>query len=507
MSLASPSGIVGLVRASLLAIPPLLFACGPGPCGSGWLRDDDGNCRAQQTVIPADDTGGGDSGAGSGDDGDPFDWAAHFAVGDPIVERWTASESGSGLDLLEWVDAVVLTAELGMVTGEGGWATVDLQTGELLTLAEMDRGYVVDADADHAVVGERIYGLTVLDLSDPAVPTVRAEHQPYEGYHEDVALDGELVLVGYHDDGGLLLDLDLNELATIPAADAFAVGLSGDRAVLTDGDELGLWDVSDPTAPVALDAVEMTASGRDIAFDGDTVAVGLGGRGVGVYAVEDDALVHRGDLPVAGSAFSVSLDGDYLWIGAWVTLAGAWVGVGDVGILGHAAATESAMGLGAGHGMALVADWQHHTAFDLVEGVAGAELVIQEKVYFGEGSTDGVALRVENHGVFDLDFVPGTPSDGWSWDTEDLSLGTGEGATLVLRPDGTSTGGSLPYTSTDPDEEAGDVELLAATQSVGSKHAAFSLESFTWPDDSKEIRSFDPDSHEGVLFLAYFSLY
>ena len=333
-----PSGIVWTVRTSLLAAPCLLLACGPGPCGTGWLRDDDGNCRPQETLIEADDTGGGDT----GDDGDPFDWADHFAVGDPIEARWTASESGSGMDLLEWVDAVVLTEELGMVTGEGGWATVDMASGELLTFAEMDRGYFVDADADHAVVGERIYGITVLDLSDPAVPTVRAEVQPSDGYHEDVAIDGELVLVGYHDEGGLLLDLDLNELGTIPAADAFAVDLSGDRAVLTDGSQLGLWDVSDPAEPVLLDSVEMLGSGRDLAFDGETVAVGLGGRGVSVYAVEEDLLVHRGDLPVAGAAFSVSLDGDHLWIGAWETLAVAWVGEGDVGILGHAVATESA---------------------------------------------------------------------------------------------------------------------------------------------------------------------
>ena len=170
----------------------------------------------------------------------------------------------------------------------------------------------------------------VLDVSDTGLPVQLAEAKPFEGYHEDISMDGERILVGAHDEGAVFFDLELTQLATLPVDDAFAVGLVGDRAVVTHNTTLELWDVSDLDDAQLLDTVEMGGEGRDIAFDGAHLAVGLGGNGVGVYAVEsDDTLVHRGDLEVPGSAFGVSLDGDYLWASAWEETVLAWVGGGE----------------------------------------------------------------------------------------------------------------------------------------------------------------------------------
>lgn len=527
------SPLFSLLWAALVAGTALWGCKGGGECAPDQVEDDNGDC------VPVDDGGGegeddtggsddggestgdegddgdegGDSGTDSGDsgdDGEEFDWSSAFEEGDPITVVAAVADNGEGFDLVEWMDAEILDASHGLVTGQGGWGIIDLETGATLEKSGDERGYRLARSGDYASIARRTGGLVVLDVSDTGLPVQLAEAKPFEGYHEDISMDGERILVGAHDEGAVFFDLELTQLATLPVDDAFAVGLVGDRAVVTHNTTLELWDVSDLDDAQLLDTVEMGGEGRDIAFDGAHLAVGLGGNGVGVYAVEsDDTLVHRGDLEVPGSAFGVSLDGDYLWIGAWETAAVAWIGEGGPGILGHEFPAESAMGVGAGEGLALIADWKSQSVFQLEEGLAGAELVVPDRVTYPKGETDGIAVRIENDGVFDLEFTTSAPSDGWSWDDTPITLAPGAGALLVVTPpeDGSGSTFSIAYTSNDPDELSGEIEFRAADGSVGQPHPEFSLESFSWPDESVTLRGYDADDHDAIIFLAYFALY
>ena len=89
----------------------------------------------------------------------------------------------------------------------------------------------------------------VLDVSDPSdirdlgsiqflVDDIR---------HEGLDVHRQTVIVGWHENGAPLFSLDGRRVATIPATDAFAVGIHENRAVISDGSELVLWDVSNPT--------------------------------------------------------------------------------------------------------------------------------------------------------------------------------------------------------------------------------------------------------------------
>ena len=102
---------------------------------------------------------------------------------------------------------------------------------------------------------------------------------PFEGVHEDVDVDGNKVLIGWHANGGVLVDLGGNLLGTLPATDAFAVSLSGNQALLTDQNALVLFDISDPVAPVELDRQPLTGEGRDLSWEGEHAVVGTVGEG------------------------------------------------------------------------------------------------------------------------------------------------------------------------------------------------------------------------------------
>ncbi len=62
----------------------------------------------------------------------------------------------------------------------------------------------------------------------------------------------------------------------------------------------------------------------------------------------------------------------------------------------------------------------------------------------------------------------------------------------------------LEWTSNDPDEGSGSVQIRGAGQTVGQPHEDFSLEGFAWPDNSPRYYQLG-DQAGKVVFLAYFA--
>lgn len=418
--------------------------------------------------------------------------AALFSLGDPVLTVGNVQESMR----IEWMDAAIFDENLGLVVGQGGFMTMGLDPPAILAKVEAERAYRVAVDGHIAYLATRIHGVYSLDLSDPSHPWMSQTRAISEGFHEDIAADAGRVLVGALDDGAILLDPALDTLGVIPASYAFGVALQGDRALVADDDALVLWDISDPAAPVELNRAALRATGRDIAWQGEQVAVAMGGQGVAVFSLAEDTLEHRGDLEFPGTSYSVSIDGDDLWIAGWEVAALAWLGEGGPVVRGHEPVQQSAMGVSARDGEALVADWMFATVLSSVPGVAGPELHVPERIGLGsEGAS--VALPLRNWGALPMEIT--LEAQGVSVSGDHFNLAPGEQATPVL----TGTG-SLKVRSDDPDEGSLSVDVYLAELGIGSPHPDFDLAGFTWPDRQQRPYRL-ADAAGQVLMLAYFT--
>ena len=495
-----------------MTILPLLLACADprregvevGDCtdhadndmDGAFDCDDDGcagspDCAATDTASLPTDTA---------DTTDPLD----LIDGDPILTR--ASWPGESSKGYEWLDASMLSSEYALLVGVSGYGVQNLSDASVVPYTDT-RGYRVAASAGLAVVGSRTEPLLVLDVSDPTAITehARGSGEMRDGsYYEDVAINSNgLVMVGWQEEGARFFGPDLSEVATFPGDDVFAVALHEERALLTDGTDLILLDVSAPSSLVELDRVSLPGAGRDLDFDGSRVAVGMGGLGVMVLAVEDDALVEQGQLTLPGTALSVALDGDYLWIGAWEVVGLAWIGEGGPVMLGHEDPAESAMGLAAGDGVAAVGDWGQATVMEAVVGTAGAEVVIPASLYFTDSGASQ-SLHISSGGYSALTVTLSTPDHGFSAAAQTYELAPGESASITVTPPASSEGdGTLAWTSSDPDEPSGSVALSWSSIGVGMAHEDFTLQGFTAPDGA--LDSYTLSAQKGPVFLAYWS--
>lgn len=456
-----------------------------------------------------DDTGGEGSGAEGGDGG----WSA----GDPLeIRGWAYLDMDPEEIDHEWLAAEILPGgRHGVITGAPGLGIVDLQdpatepgenTGLLAWEREL-RGFLLAMDGDTLFVGTHWAGLYSIDLTDPLAPALLAEADPAEGYHEDIAADGGLVFLAAQEEGAILLEgLGLTELARIPTTRAAAVALDGDRGLVVDDVELGLYDLSEPSAPVLLDVLPLPAEGRDLAVDGDRVAVALGGRGMLVVDRAGDLLTERGQLEAPGAVLSVDLAGEYLWFAAWETAGVAWVGEGEPVVLGHELPLRSAMSIAGDEERAVFADWNVATVLDLSPGLGGAELHLPEEHFVPRASEEASALSVQNHGALPLSLAVDAGETGWTVEPEALELAPGEGSFLRLTPPAGGPVGeaALAWTSSDPDEATGELRLVPASASLGRDHVDVVLPAFDWPDTS--LHTVDLDDHLGeVVLLAYFA--
>lgn len=469
--------------------------CAGQACPEGSTRGADGLCYA--------------SGAGGGgDNGDSGAPGTDSASGDPIRVVGFDGEQTQSDRLLEWTDAAILSADTGALCGVAGLGLVDLTTGTTRTVRPNPVCLRMAAHDGVLVASDRQTNIAVLDVSDPSdirdLSPIRFLSDDIR--HEDVAIHDRRVIVGWHGNGAPIYAVDRGLLGTLPATDAFAVGIHGDRAVISDGVELVLWDITSPADAVELSRVSMPGEGRDMGFDGRRVAVAMGGRGIGVWDVEDDTLVERDVVGVPGAGLSVALDGDDVWVGSWEQT--VLLRLTDSGLVsvGHQAARFSAMGVDARDGTALVGDWHGHMTLAREAGVQGPELDVGERAFFSERAP-AQELRVANHGELPLEWSTEASIPGFRIEPSSVTVGPGETALVrVEAEDGGDFRGILRWTSSDADESAGEVRLEPPVTGVGTLHADFSLQGFVWPE--RDLSTYTLSEQRGrVVVLAYFALY
>lgn len=489
-----------LLRPGLLALLSACSATGK-PCPAGASRQDDGLCYLDAT--------GGDTAdrAPAADTAAPDDPAPEGR--DPI--RTTGStEAFAGDYLYEFVDVAMINDELAIAVGQGGIAVIAAEDGRIVAQQSERRGLRVATDGQLAAIATRTEGLPLVDLHDPAAPR-RLDPLRFDGIpgaHEDVAVDDGRILLGFHDNGALLVDAEGRRLATIPADDAFAVALQGDRALVTDGASLGLWDLSALDSPALLDRIDLPAEGRDLAWSGRHVAVGMGGAGTWVGALDDTQLSARATLRSPGSALSVSIDEDRLWIGAWEVTALADLAAEPPVVVGHETPVWSAMAVAGAQGRAVVADWYAATALAAVDGARGPELVPPLDLYFDPRAPRVAAATFENGGTEPLSVSLSVDGDAFSVSPTELTIPPHSAQAVVITPEADWSGAraDLSWTTDDADEPTGSTALAPADQGVGSQHVDAVLQGFRLPDRS--LQSFDlADARGKIVVLVYWALF
>lgn len=501
-------------RPRLLArVLPLgaLLGCTQEPCPKGSERRADGWCYLL-------DEAGSDSGPvatdTSEDTGPPDDTdspGSAYTLGDPIEVLGTYTEGGPGMPIVyEWTDAASIDSDWAIATGQGGYGIISMADGTLVHQENLRRALRAASDGRHAILASRNDGFMLVDVS--AGPDTRGSLEfrspSLPGPHEDVAIEGERVLVGWHDNGGVFLGLDGSLLGTLPATDAFAVALQGDRALLTDGPELVLFDVTDVSAPVELDRAAMTGEGRDLDWEGSHAVVGMGGVGTGIWSVVDDTLTHRGDVRTPGTAMSVAVDGDAAWIGAWAVTALVDLTADPPIVVGHETPEDSAMGVAAAGGRAVVADWFSSGAYARVPDTAGPEVHLPEQLFFDIDQASAQSMTVTNHGALELTVAFDTPVAGFAVDPASVELAPGESALVQVRwPEDTRPpAASLEWTSNDPDEATGRIALGPADQGTGTAHEDFTLPGFQIDGDGTELWTLS-EARGKVVVLVYWALF
>jgi hypothetical protein len=160
-------------------------------------------------------------------------------------------------------------------------------------------------------------GLTVLDISVPAAPTLAAVHPLPHFENEDVDLCGDTVLItndrATRDLGSILYAFDVSTPASPRLVSTTVVGGTGNGrgaghianfvsddcslVWLDGGDLVEVFDMSDPAAPRSLGKFESAASlsasfkvTHDTEKDGRGVLWSVGGGGAAGYRLTDDPL-------------------------------------------------------------------------------------------------------------------------------------------------------------------------------------------------------------------------
>lgn len=500
------------------ALAPLFLpACnGDEACPPGSHRQDDGLCHLDEDPDAADggseaDGGaegdGGNSDGGSAGDGGSDEGPPDLALGDPISTLGTATGG-----FYEHVDAEVIDEQWAILVGQGGFSIASLDDGHIDGQYAGERGYYLGVHGGTAWVGTKYNGLYEVDLSDPQAPVLgrRVAPLPTGEAHHDLDFDGSLVAVSWLDQGVQLLDHEtLVEVGRVEAEEARGLALADGRLLYCDEVDDQAWlvlvDLSDPSAPVEQDRAPLSARGHDVSVQGDRVAVAMGGSGAAVFEIEEGVLVARGEVDLPGTTMGVALDGDHLWTGSWEVAGLVWVGEGATPtVLGHEAVTESAMGIAAADGRAMVADWFYTTALQAHDGVGGAELVVADALYVDAEAEGAERLEVWNNGLFDLDVAIAVSEGGYTVEPDSFTLAPGLRRTVLVERTGGDPNGRLRLSTNDPDETEVDVDIRASANGVGQPHVDFELQGFSWPDGALSNHRLS-DFEGEVVFLAYWA--
>jgi hypothetical protein len=170
---------------------------------------------------------------------------------------------------------------------------------------------------DHAYVADDTHGLQVVDISDPAAPTIVGDvTTPGPAYA--VTLAGGYAYVADYYEGLQVIDVGeptAPQIVGTAATPSYAMGVAvaGDLAYVAHGGGLTIVDVAAPTAPAVLGDLHTMYSAADVALAGSHAYVACGNLLHVVDVSAPAAPVLLGDVPVY-SALGVAVAGNGIYL-------------------------------------------------------------------------------------------------------------------------------------------------------------------------------------------------
>ena len=163
-------------------------------------------------------------------------------------------------------------------------------------------------------------GLNVFDVTDPAAPSLVAQH-PVADLTLGLALAGDLLYVASEPDGLTILDVSDRTTPTVIGRSeggyGFRVHLDGARAFVATGDAQ-IIDVSDPTQPTVGVEIDPRSEVFGVVGDGDLLYAAALGGGLEVWDVSVAAEpVRVGEFRDAAALPSISVNGGYAFGAAY----------------------------------------------------------------------------------------------------------------------------------------------------------------------------------------------
>ena len=434
-----------------------------------------------------------------------------YGVGDPIIYIGTDPEPGSiGMEPApEWIAAAVIDDNTVVMCGQGGVGTMELQTGEVISYADSPRGLHIDVSDGTAIVSSRTDQVTYYDVSDPTDIKVGLSLQKHEVPHEGVAIQGDRSYVAWRSRGLRVYNLEMNLVSVFDASDASVVDVHNNRAVLVDGQTLKLLDISNPASISELANIELSGPATDIMMDDAHIAVGLGSRGVEIFEHDNTAMSRKGQWTFTGAVQGLALDGDHLWLATWTSTVVMNIGGEAPVVLGMERPVNSAFGVAARNGHAVISDWYYSTSYQLIEGVAAAEVYMLGELNFQNNVQSNQWLRVVNGGGRPLEITFEEAVGDYVLNaagTYTIEPGGSQSLSVATKDSSGFGDGMIQWSSNDPDDPYGSIFLKPSNQGVGSTHPDFEFPILSYPDGL--TGNFRLSDHIGkVIFLSWWADY
>ena len=434
-----------------------------------------------------------------------------FGVGDPILFVGTDPEPGSiGMEPApEWIAGAVIDDNTVVMCGQGGIGTMNLQTGEVLATFDSPRGLHIDVSDGIAIVSSRTDQLTYYDVSNPMDIKVGLSLQKHDIPHEGVAIQGNRSYVAWRSRGLRVYNLDMNLVSVFDASDASVIDVHNNRAVLVDGKTLKLLDISNPASISELASTELAGPATDIMMDDQHIAVGLGSRGVEIFEHDNTALSRKGQWTFTGAVQGLSLDGEHLWLATWTSTVVMNIARSEPVVLGLERPVNAAFGVAARNGHAVIADWYYSTSYQLVEGVAAAEVYTPEELYFQNDVQSNQWFRIVNGGGRPLEITLEPALGDYVLNgagTYTIAPGAHQSLNIATTINGNFGDGQISWSSNDPDDPFGAIVMRPASRGVGSQHPDFELPLLSYPDGL--LGNFSLSDHVGkVIYMAWWADY
>lgn len=237
-----------------------------------------------------------------------------FNICDRINPEFTGSYDTSGQ-----AHDVVIYGDLGFVADWDGGLKIfdlsDLSNVNILSYYTASHVEEVFVSGDYAYLAEEDY-LSVLDVSDPASPTLKsAINTP--GYAYGVFVEDGLAFVADYEDGLTIVDVsDPSSLSIIGTCDtpdlAQAVIVQGNYAYVADGESgLQVIDVTSPFSPIIVGNYNTSHHAYDVEVDGNYAYVADSESGLQILDITDPTnVIFSGsyDTPDWARSVNVALD-------------------------------------------------------------------------------------------------------------------------------------------------------------------------------------------------------